>query len=226
MLREYLEPEGFAVTTAPDGPNGLEKAFSTRYDLILLDINLPGMNGLEVLRGIRSRQDTPVLVLSERTGEVDRVVGLELGADDYLPKPFSPREFLARTRAILRRTQDRPDKGTSPPRDGRIVVGDIELDAGSRVVHRNRKRLELTSVEFNILEMLLEAAGRVVTRDQLSAVALGHPLSPYDRSLDVHLSRIRKKLGRRFAGNDRIKTVRGIGYIYTIVMKAPGIDGR
>jgi two-component system response regulator CpxR len=213
MLAEYLEPEGFAVTTALNGAQGLEQAFATEYDLILLDINLPGMNGFEVLRGLRSQLDTPVLVLSERSEEIDRVVGLELGADDYLPKPFSPREFLARARAILRRTKDRPERMRASP-DGKIVVGDIEMDALARIVRRGGKRLELTSVEFSILEMLLRSAGHVVTREQLTRNVLGRPLVAYDRCVDVHLSNLRRKLGRKIAGNDRIKTVRGIGYIY------------
>jgi DNA-binding response OmpR family regulator len=214
ILAGCLEPEGFSVTPAFDGPAGLERAFSGEYDLIVLDINLPGMSGFEVLRNIRSQLDTPLLVLTARTEEVDRVVGLELGADDYLPKPFSPREFLARARAILRRTKNRPDRNTAASIPGKIVMGDIELDAGSRIVRRKGKRLELTSVEFNFLELLLKAAGHVVTRSQLAEHALGRPLSAYDRSVDVHLSNLRKKLGHKFAGNERIKTVRGTGYIY------------
>jgi two-component system response regulator CpxR len=141
-------------------------------------------------------------------------VGLELGADDYLPKPFSPREFMARVRAILRRTKDRPDKEASLFRDGKIVMGDIELDARARTVRCKGKRLELTSVEFNFLETLLKAAGHVVTREQLARDALGRPLAAFDRSVDVHLSNLRKKIGHKFAGNERIKTVRGAGYIY------------
>jgi DNA-binding response OmpR family regulator len=214
MLAEYLAPEGFEVTPASSGVEGLERAFSAEYDLIILDINLPGMSGFEVLRRIRSRLDTPILVLSSRTEEVDRVVGLELGADDFLPKPFSYREFLARARAILRRTKGHPARKTSLFTNGKIVIGDIELDTDTRVVRCKGRRLELTSVEFNFLEMLLKAAGRVVTREQLAEQALGRPLMAYDRSVDVHLSNLRKKLGHKFAGNERIKTVRGTGYIY------------
>lgn len=214
MLAKYLESEGFVVTAALSGAEGLERAFSAKHDLIVLDINLTGMSGFEVLRSIRSRLDTPVLVLSMRTEEVDRVVGLELGADDYLSKPFSPREFMARVRAILRRTKDRPDKEASLFRDGKIVMGDIELDARARTVRCKGKRLELTSVEFNFLEMLLKAAGHLVTREQLARDVLGRPLAAFDRSVDVHLSNLRKKIGHKFAGNERIKTVRGAGYIY------------
>jgi DNA-binding response OmpR family regulator len=176
MLTDYLEPEGFSVTPAFDGSEGLQRASSENYDLIVLDINLPGMGGFEVLRSIRSQMDTPVLVLTARTEEVDRIVGLELGADDYLPKPFNPREFLARARAILRRTKDRPDKNTVPSMSGKIVMGDVELDAGARIVRCKGRRLELTSVEFNFLEVLLKAAGHVVTREQLAEHALGRPL--------------------------------------------------
>jgi len=224
MLADYLEPEGFAVTSALTGVEGLEQALSAEYDLIVLDINLPEMSGFEVLRGIRSQLDTPVLVLSSRTAEVDRVVGLELGADDYLPKPFSLREFLARARAILRRTEDRPVRKTCRSSDGKIVVGDIELDAGLRTVCCKGKRLELTSVEFNVLEMLLQAAGHIVTREQLALHALGRPLTAYDRAVDVHLSNLRRKLGHKFAGNERIKTVRNIGYLYARTLELSGRD--
>jgi DNA-binding response OmpR family regulator len=216
LLSDYLKPEGFEITSIHDGKQGLQKVLSGagEYDLIVLDVMLPGMNGFEVLQRIRSQLDTPVLMLTARDEEVDRIVGLEMGADDYLPKPFNPRELVARARAILRRTKDRPDKGITPFTPEKIVLGDIELDMGARAVRREGKRLELTSVEFNILEILLRAAGHVVTREQLAESVLGRPLTAYDRSVDVHLSSLRKKLGHRYGETERIKTIRGVGYIY------------
>ncbi|MGA2401275.1 MAG: response regulator transcription factor [Syntrophobacteraceae bacterium] len=216
LLAEYLKPEGFEITSVHDGEQGLQMAVSGagQYDLIVLDIMLPGMNGFEVLQRLRSQFDTPVLMLTARDEEVDRIVGLEMGADDYLPKPFNPRELIARARAILRRTKDWHDKSAIPSMPERITVGDIELDTGTRVVHRDGERIELTSVEFSFLEMLLRAAGHVVTREQLAEGVLGRSLTAYDRSVDVHLSSLRKKLGHKFGEIERIKTVRGSGYIY------------
>ena len=217
LLSDYLTPEGFEITSVNDGNEGLQRAISgaSEYDLIVLDIMLPGMNGFEVLQRIRSRQDTPVLMLTARDEEIDRIVGLEMGADDYLAKPFNPRELLARARAILRRTRDRHDKESAPSGPGKITVGDVEMDTGRRVVNRDGEEVYLTSVEFSILEMLLRAAGRVVTREQLAENVLGRALGAYDRSVDVHLSSLRKKLGHKFAGTERIKTIRGAGYVYT-----------
>lgn len=214
LLGEYLEPEGFAVTAVHDGKEGLQSALAGEYALIVLDIMLPGMNGLEVLKRIRTQLDTPVLMLTARGEEVDRIVGLEMGADDYLPKPFNPRELIARCRAILRRTADRAERTAPLSPTERIVVGDIELDPGTRVVLRNGERMELTSVEFSLLEMLLRSAGHVVTREQMVETVLGRTLTAYDRSVDVHLSSLRKKLGHKIGETERIKTVRGVGYIY------------
>ena len=216
LLSDYLKPEGFQVTPVHDGRQGLEEALSRagEYDLIVLDIMLPSMNGFEVLQRLRTQIDTPVLMLTARDEEVDRIVGLEMGADDYLPKPFNPRELVARARAILRRTKDRQEKNQDPFTPEKIIVGDIELDMGTRVVRRDGVRLELTSVEFNILEMLLRAAGHVVTREELAEGVLGRTLTVYDRSVDVHLSSLRKKLGHKYGDTERIKTVRGVGYIY------------
>jgi len=216
LLVDYLKPEGFEMTSVHDGVLGLQTAIAQagQFDLIVLDIMLPGMNGFEVLRRLRSQSDTPVLMLTARDEEVDRIVGLEMGADDYLSKPFNPRELIARARAILRRTKDRNDKGAAPFAPSTITVGDIELDTGTRVVRRNGERLELTFVEFSFLEILLKAAGHVVTREQLAEGVLGRSLTPYDRSVDVHLSSLRKKLGHKFGEIERIKTVRGVGYIY------------
>jgi len=216
LLGDYLKPEGFEVTSVYDGEQGLRLAISEagKYDLIVLDVMLPGMSGFEVLQHLRSQSDTPVLMLTARDEEVLRIMGLEMGADDYLPKPFNPRELIARARAILRRTKDRHDKNSTLSSPEKISVGDIELDTGTRVVNRSGERIELTSVEFGLLEMLLRAAGHVVTREQLTESVLGRPLTPYDRSVDVHLSSLRKKLGHKFGEIERIKTVRGAGYIY------------
>lgn len=214
LLAEYVKPEGFEITSVHDGEQGLDKALTQKglYDLIVLDIMLPGMNGFEVLQKLRSQVDTPVLMLTARDEEVDRIVGLEMGADDYLPKPFNPRELIARARAILRRTGDRHDRIFSVPEV--ISVGDIEMDTGSRIVRREGQKVELTSVEFGFLELLLRAAGHVVSREQLAESVLGRSLTAFDRSVDVHLSSLRKKLGHRFGELERIKTVRGAGYVY------------
>jgi two-component system response regulator CpxR len=216
LLTDYLRPEGFEVTPVHDGVQGLQAAISQagRYDLIVLDVMLPGMNGFDVLRRLRSQSDTPVLMLTARDEEVDRIVGLEMGADDYLSKPFNPRELIARARAILRRTKDRHDQGAAPFSPTRITIGDIELDTGTRVALRDGEQLDLTFVEFSFLEILLRAAGHVVTREQLAEGVLGRSLAAYDRSVDVHLSSLRKKLGHKFGEIERIKTVRGVGYIY------------
>ena len=216
LLTEYLKHEGFEITSVYDGEQGLHLAVSgaDKYDLIILDIMLPGMNGFEVLQHLRTQSDTPVLMLTARDEEVDRIVGLEMGADDYLPKPFNPRELIARARAILRRTKDRNEKYAAVSMPEKISVGDIELDTGTRVVNRDGERIELTSVEFGFLEMLLRAAGHVVTREQLAEGVLGSNLTAYDRSVDVHLSSLRKKLGHKLGEIERIKTVRGAGYVY------------
>ena len=218
MLADYLKVEGFEVSSIYNGMDALKQvsaAAKDEYDLILLDIMLPGMNGFEVLQRIRSRQNTPVIMLTGRTQRIDRIVGLEIGADDFLEKPCDPRELLARVRAVLRRAKNNLKDEPRPPPE-RIALGDIELDSGTRVVCRNGAELQLTAVEFNFLEILLRAAGHVVTREQLAQNALGRDLSAYDRSVDMHLSRIRKKLGHKYKGIERIKTIRGVGFVYTV----------
>ncbi len=216
LLSDYLKPEGMEVTAVHDGKEGLERAVSKagEYSLIILDVMLPHMDGFTVLQRLRAQVDTPVLMLTARDEEIDRIVGLEMGADDYLPKPFNPREVLARIRAILRRTGERSDKKSPPAAPFKIKVGDINLDTGTRMVRRDGEQIHLTSVEFTCLEILLKAAGSVVTRDELAEKALGRPLTAFDRSIDVHLSSLRKKLGHKFAGTERIKTIRNMGYIY------------
>ncbi|MGA2028379.1 MAG: response regulator transcription factor [Syntrophobacteraceae bacterium] len=218
MMADYLKPEGFEVTSTYNGMDALKQVLAAardEYDLILLDIMLPGMNGFEVLQRIRSRQNTPVIMLTGRTQRIDRIVGLEIGADDFLEKPCDPREVLARVRAVLRRAKNSIEDEVRPAPE-RIAVGDIELDGGTRVVRRDGAELHLTAVEFNFLEILLRAAGHVVTREQLARNILGRDLRAYDRSVDMHLSRIRKKLGHKYKGIERIKTIRGVGFVYTV----------
>ena len=217
IIADYLLHEGFEVTSTRDGTDGLQRLFASKgsYDLVLLDLILPGMNGFEVLQRIRSGLDTPVVVLTGPGKRMLNVVGLEVGADDFLVKPCSPRELLAKIRAILRRTKNLVKDGVGAE-PARIVLGDIELDAGSRVVLRNGEKLRLTSAEFNFLEIFLKAAGRVVSRELLAKNVLGRDLDAYDRSVDMHVSRLRKKLGHQYNGIDRIITIRGVGFIYTI----------
>jgi two-component system response regulator CpxR len=212
LLRDYLTPEGFEVETVHSGLVGCDRVLSGIYSLVVLDVMLPGINGFEVLRRIRAASRIPVLMLTARGEDVDRIVGLEIGADDYLPKPFNPRELVARIRAVLRRVESPPAPQADP---GRLVVGDLELVPGTRTVLRSGEKVDLTSVEFAILETLLRLAGQVVSRDDLVKKALGRELTAYDRSIDVHVSSLRKKLGQRADEGERIKTVRNIGYQYT-----------
>jgi two-component system response regulator CpxR len=216
LVAEYLHPEGFEVEVVHDGEQGVERALSGEHALVVLDVMLPGVSGFEALRRVRAKSLTPVLMLTARGDDVDRIVGLELGADDYLPKPFNPRELVARIRAILRRTKPESKEVTVAPTRERISVGDVELDTGTRVVRRAGEVIELTAVEFNLLEVLLRAAGRVVTREELAKAVLGRDLAPFDRSIDVHVSNLRKKLGHHAGEVERIKSVRGVGYIYVL----------
>lgn len=214
LVGEYLESEGFHVEAVYDGERGLEKARKGEYVLVVLDVMLPGINGFEVLRRLRGTSRVPVLLLTARGEDVDRIVGLEIGADDYLPKPFNPRELVARIRAVLRRTREAKPAGSAVPEI--VRVGDIELDPGTRVVRRAGKPVDLTSVEFGLLEALLREAGRVITRERLAAVVLSRKFSPFDRSIDMHVSKVRKKLGDVEGENEHIKTVRGVGYIFAL----------
>src|SRR5207302_8238051 len=217
LVGEYLASEGFKVEAAYDGERGLERAVKGEYILVVLDVMLPGINGFEVLRRIRSTSRIPVLLLTARGEDVDRIVGLEIGADDYLPKPFNPRELVARIRAILRRAKadDDHDEAREHAAARALTVGDVKLDTGTRVVTRAGETVELTAVEFDLLEKLLRAAGRIITREELSKDVLGRSTSPFDRSIDMHISNLRKKLGHQAGLLERIKTVRGVGYIYT-----------
>jgi two-component system response regulator CpxR len=213
LVSEYLTVEGFETTAVHDGETGLKEALSGEYDLAILDVMMPKLNGFDVLRNLRERSGLPVMMLTARGDDMERIVGLEIGADDYLPKPFNPRELVARLRAILRRaaTDD-----TEHPLAEKITVDDLELSSSSRSVKRGGEELPVTSVEFDLLSALLREAGRVVKKEDLSENVLERRLSPYDRSLDMHISNLRKKLGPRTDGSERIKTVRSVGYIYTV----------
>ena len=208
LLREFLATEGFTVNAAYDYASGLADALDGEHELVVLDVMLPGGSGLELLKTLRASSKVPVLLLSAVGETVDRIIGLQIGADDYLAKPFEPREVAARIHAILRRTRDIPTKDGSD-----IKVGDVALSVSRRVVSRAEIPIELTAVEFNVLECLLRNAGSVVTRETLAERALGRPLAPFDRSVDVHVHNLRKKISA--PPNERIKTIRGIGYIYT-----------
>lgn len=212
LVTEYLEPLGFQIETVYRGDTGAERALAGEHSLVVLDVMLPGLNGFEVLRKIREASKVPVLMLTARGDDVDRIIGLEIGADDYLPKPFNPRELTARIRAILRRTSADSSDKTKPQR---FHIGDVELDTGTREVQRNGQAVELTAVEFDLLTNLLRSAGRVITREELSQSVLGRSPSPFDRSIDMHISNLRKKLGHKMGSGERIKTVRGVGYIYS-----------
>src|SRR4051794_32385293 len=212
LVSEYLTVEGFDVVAVNDGESGLEAAESGKYDLAILDVMLPKMNGFEVLRHLRQKSKLPVLMLTARGDDMERIVGLEIGADDYLPKPFNPRELVARIRAILRRTHSAAGEALVPDI---IKVGDVELDPARRSVHHHGKPVELTSVEFGLLQVPLREAGRVVTREALVDEVLGRKFSPFDRSIDMHVSKVRKKLGDTDT-EDHIKTVRGAGYIFAL----------
>jgi two-component system response regulator CpxR len=210
LVSEYLQGEGLEVEAVHDGIAGVDRCLAGEPDLVILDVMLPGLGGFAVLSRIREQSKVPVIMLTARGDDVDRIVGLEMGADDYLSKPFNPRELVARIRAILRRTAGEPaDDGTMF-----YSVGDVHLDLGAREVRCGGHPVELTGAEFMILEVLIREAGTVVGRDELSRQALGRRSSAFDRSLDVHLSNLRRKLGRSPEGGERIKTVRGVGYVY------------
>jgi DNA-binding response OmpR family regulator len=211
LVRQYLEGEGFVVEATIDYASGLRAALSGNHELVILDVTLPGGSGFELLKKLRAESNLPVLLLTARGDSVDRIVGLQIGADDYVPKPFEPREVVARIHAVLRRTRAAMDKAGA---DDRIVVGDVTLSPRTRTATLGAEVLSLTTAEFDLLEVLLRNAGKVVTRDQLAQVALGRNLAPFDRGVDIHLSKLRKKLGSGHYSQDRIKTVRGSGYIY------------
>lgn len=220
LLTEYLASEGFEVSSVHDGEQAVVEVLTGNYDLVVLDIMMPKMNGIDALREVRRKKATPVLMLTARGDDVDRIVGLEMGADDYLPKPCNPRELVARIRAILRRVK--AIENEAAPLAGALVVGDVELRPASRQVICKGNEVALTSTEFGVLALLMQHAGEVVSKKQLTETVLERKLTQYDRSMDMHVSHVRRKLGKTAAGEERIKTVRNAGYLY--VVAAAGSD--
>jgi len=208
MLKQYLAGEGFELTTAADGEEGVKAALSGQFDAVLLDVMMPRLNGIEALRRIRRASDVPVIMLTARGDSLDRVAGLETGADDYIAKPYYPLELVARLRAVLRRLP----KAASGATLAQLSLGSIHLSPGQRRVLTHQKEVEFTATEFNVLEALLRAGAAVISKDDLSMQALGRRREPYDRSVDVHVSNIRQKLAAAGAADVQIETVRGIGY--------------
>jgi two-component system, OmpR family, response regulator CpxR len=215
LVREYLVQECFHVDLIHEGKHGLEQALSGKYDVVILDVMLPGMTGLQVLQSIRRTSRVGVVMLTARGEDVDRILGLEHGADDYLAKPFNPRELVARIRAVLRRL--RPAGATdglwSPER---LELGDLFLDQGSRICRIGGAAVDLTTTEFDLLVTLVKSSGRVLSRKDLVRVVLDREFSPFDRSIDVHVSNLRRKLGALPEGVERIRSIRNVGYLYTI----------
>lgn len=211
LLHEYLSMEGFDLTAVQDGESGLQKALSGDFDLILLDVMLPKMNGFEVLKKLREDSAVPVIMLTARGESVDRVLGLEHGADDYIPKPYHHHELVARIKALFRRIDLASDSPVKNP--GTMNVGELQLNMTKRVVTLSAEEVPLTGAEFGVLQCLMEHVGELVDKDTLSLAALGRPLMAYDRSIDMHVSNLRKKLGHREDNSDWIKTVRSRGYM-------------
>jgi len=217
LLSERLATEGFSLETLHDGSRGLERALSMEHALVVLDLMLPGMGGLDVLRRLRKVSPVPVLILTARGEDADRILGLEMGADDYVPKPFNPRELIARIRAILRRTS-RTEAAAGP-----LVVGDLRMDPAVREAWLEQAPLHLTSVEFTLLEVFMRDPGRILSREQLTQSVLGRKLGAFDRVIDVHVSNLRRKLGAE-QDRQRIKAVRGSGYLFVSRPSAKDAD--
>jgi DNA-binding response OmpR family regulator len=212
MLTEYLEAERFAVKSVHDGGEALAELKLAEFQILILDVMLPSVSGFDVLRTLGASYETPILMLTARGDDVDRIVGLELGADDYLSKPFNPRELVARMRAILRRASNRAAR-TSVPDE--LTVGRIVLNTGTHQVKVGEMPVPLTGAEFRVLELLMRSAGQVISREAMTEQALGRKLVPYDRSIDTHISNLRRKLDLEMGKNPEIKNVRGSGYTLT-----------
>lgn len=211
LLQEYLEIEGFELETAHNGVTGIQKA-DKNFDLILLDVMMPDISGFDVLKQIRHKGNkTPILMLTAKGDEMDRVLGLELGADDYLPKPYSHRELVARIRALIRRAHIDSD-GTS--KHIHLTINGIEIDTATHTVKVNDQELELTTTEFRVLQALMQEAGSVIDKNNLNIAALGRPIELYDRSIDMHVSNLRKKISLASDDSQKIKTIRGVGYLF------------
>jgi DNA-binding response OmpR family regulator len=212
MLTEYLEAEHFDVKSVHDGGDALAELKISEFQLLILDVMLPSVGGFDVLRKLGASYDTPILMLTARGDDVDRIVGLELGADDYLSKPFNPRELVARMRAILRRASNRSGRLSAPDE---LIVGRIVLNTGTHQVKVADAPVQLTGAEFRVLELLMRSAGQVISREAMTEQALGRKLVPYDRSIDTHISNLRRKLDLEVGKNPEIKNVRGSGYTLT-----------
>ena len=212
LLKEYLQTEGFEVTLSHDGGHGAELALNNDFDVVILDVMMPAVNGLDALRKIRDKKRTPILMLTAKGETIDRIVGLEMGADDYLPKPCNPRELVARLRAILRRAEENPSQDTG---SDEITIDDLLLQIKSHTALFQSELIPLTGAEFTVLELLMRSAGEVISKESLTEKALNRKLTPYDRSIDVHVSNIRKKLSALGANKDLIINIRGAGYMLT-----------
>jgi two-component system response regulator CpxR len=211
LLTEYLQADGYTIEAVYDGAAAVKRALSGEHALAILNYALPAMSGFEVLRHIRVHSSLPIVMLSARNDATNRIMGLQIGADDYLAKPFNPLELVARIKAVLRRTQIDPARRQVSEI---LVVGDIEVDNRTRTVRRDGVVVNLTFVEFSLLAILLSAPGRILERAGIVKEVLRRDLSPLDRSIDTHISNLRRKLGRQVNGVERIKTVRSVGYIY------------
>ena len=221
LLQTCLGSAGLTAETCPDPIEGVRRAVDGGYAAVVLDVMMPGIDGFEALKRIRAVSRIPVIMLTARGEDIDRIIGLDLGADDYLPKPFNPRELVARIKAVFRRV------GTStaaiaPERERPLSVGDLVIDVGARTVGSATGTIDLTGTEFEMLETLARSAGHVVSREELSRRVLGRKLQPEDRSVDVHVSNIRRKIGRFPGGEERIKTLRGSGYILALAPSGAG----
>jgi DNA-binding response OmpR family regulator len=223
LVSRFLGAEGYSVQTVQTSGLGVERALSGSYDLVVLDVMLPEMDGFEVLRRIRMKSSTPILMLTARGDDLDRILGLEMGADDYLPKPFNTRELSARVRAILRRANS---ANVAFSEAVSMRVGDLELNAGARTVRCGNEMLNLTTVEFDLLQRLLRSAGSVVGREELTKDVLGREFSPFDRSIDTHVWSLRRKVGTALDGTERIKGIRGVGYIYALPDRSGGDESK
>lgn len=211
LLSEFLELEGFTVTVVHEGIAALKQINenSEKWDAIILDVMMPGMNGFDVLKSVTSQRRAPIMMLTARGEDTDTVLGLELGADEYVAKPVSPRVLVARLRALIRRSSVEQEHNN-------LQVEDLSLNESAREVHINGQSIDLTGAEFNLLKLLVNQAGQVVSREQLALEGLGRALSAYDRRIETHMAQIRRKIGKRHDGSDRIKTIRGSGYQYLI----------
>lgn len=211
MLSQFLVREGFQVQAVHDGESGVAQALGGDYSVVVMDIMMPRISGIEALRRIRCTSNVPVLMLTARGDNIDRIVGLDMGADDYVPKPFNPGELVARIRAILRRIDVRDSAVEN--RSARVLkAGELTLWLGSRRAHWHDQPLELTGTEYTLLEVLARHVGQLITKQEISVQAFGQPLGPFDRRIDVHISSIRQKLGKRTDGQSWIQSVRGQGY--------------